>query len=354
MADPRILTLPARAGLQWLRSGVRLFLRQPLMLFLLVALGPLLVLLTLALLPVVGQAICLLLTPVLAVGMLSVCRAVDQGTTPGLGSYTAALLVPGARLQLLKIGVYYALVAGLLASAWSLLPDEPPAPAAASTGSAAGPREASHDASRDAGRDAGLDAIRGAGADAGADEGGAAAAVPGDAAATAAAPPAAVPIEPPAAVPIEPPAAAPVEPPATVPVEPPAPAAVAPTPLRVLVLGASLAVWLPLQMTIWFAPVLCAWHGMTAGKALFFSFFACWRNRGPMILFLSALLGGFFLALVLCAAVVTALGAGDRAAQYLLAPLPLLVLAIAQTSNLTIYRAVVDGGTVVEAGAAPA
>ncbi len=333
MAGPRIRTLPARAGLQWLRSGVRLFLRQPLMLFVLVALGPLLVLLTLALLPVVGQAICLLLTPVLAVGMLSVCRAVDQGTTPGLGSYTAALLVPGARLQLLKIGVYYALVAGLLASAWSLLPDEPPAPAAASAGSAAGGREAGHDASRDAGRDAGAGADEGGAGAAGAARGGPPAASGGAGAGGGAAGP---------------------PPPAAAPVEPPPAAAMALTPLRVLVLGASLAVWLPLQMTIWFAPVLCAWHGMTAGKALFFSFFACWRNRGPMVLFLSALLGAFFLALVLCAAVVTALGAGDRAAQYLLAPLPLLVLAIAQTSNLTIYRAVVDGGEVVDVGAAPA
>lgn len=36
--------------------------------------------------------------------------------------------------------------------------------------------------------------------------------------------------------------------------------------------------YLPLLMAFWFAPVLVAWHGMGAAKALFYSFFACLRN----------------------------------------------------------------------------
>jgi hypothetical protein len=34
----------------------------------------------------------------------------------------------------------------------------------------------------------------------------------------------------------------------------------------------------PVVMAFWFAPVLAAWQGMGAAKALFFSFFAGWRN----------------------------------------------------------------------------
>lgn len=34
----------------------------------------------------------------------------------------------------------------------------------------------------------------------------------------------------------------------------------------------------PVVMAYWFAPVLAAWHGLGVGKALFFSFVACWVN----------------------------------------------------------------------------
>lgn len=36
--------------------------------------------------------------------------------------------------------------------------------------------------------------------------------------------------------------------------------------------------WIPVQLAFWFAPVLAAWHDMSAVKALFFSFFAALRN----------------------------------------------------------------------------
>ena len=34
----------------------------------------------------------------------------------------------------------------------------------------------------------------------------------------------------------------------------------------------------PLLMAFWFAPLLTAWNGVSAGKSLFFSFIASWRN----------------------------------------------------------------------------
>jgi hypothetical protein len=43
--------------------------------------------------------------------------------------------------------------------------------------------------------------------------------------------------------------------------------------LAVILLMAS-----PLLMAFWFAPLLTAWDGVSAGKSLFFSFIASWRN----------------------------------------------------------------------------
>jgi len=39
-----------------------------------------------------------------------------------------------------------------------------------------------------------------------------------------------------------------------------------------------MAMMTPVMMAYWFAPVLAAWHRLTLGRALFFSFVACWMN----------------------------------------------------------------------------
>jgi hypothetical protein len=41
---------------------------------------------------------------------------------------------------------------------------------------------------------------------------------------------------------------------------------------------AAFALFVPVILAFWFAPMLAAWHGMSAAKALFFSFFASLRN----------------------------------------------------------------------------
>ena len=43
-------------------------------------------------------------------------------------------------------------------------------------------------------------------------------------------------------------------------------------------LGILLVLASPLLMAFWFAPLLTAWNGVSAGKSLFFSFVASWRN----------------------------------------------------------------------------
>ncbi|NJD24504.1 MAG: DUF2189 domain-containing protein [Betaproteobacteria bacterium] len=41
----------------------------------------------------------------------------------------------------------------------------------------------------------------------------------------------------------------------------------------------------PVIMAWWFAPVLAAWHDLGIGRALFFSFVACWMNWRPFLVY---------------------------------------------------------------------
>ena len=45
----------------------------------------------------------------------------------------------------------------------------------------------------------------------------------------------------------------------------------------------------PVLMAYWFAPVLAAWHGLSVGKSLFFSFVACWLNWRAFLYYSAAL-----------------------------------------------------------------
>ncbi|MDX9706711.1 MAG: BPSS1780 family membrane protein [Azospira sp.] len=76
-----------------------------------------------------------------------------------------------------------------------------------------------------------------------------------------------------------------------------------------LVAGAQAALLLmaPVIMAWWYAPVLVAWHGFGAGKALFFSFAACLRNwpaflaYGACVTVFCALLPGILLGFLFAA-----------------------------------------------------
>ncbi len=262
----RIRQHAASAGLIWVRQGLRLFARQPLMLVVLVGLGPLLLSTLQVVVPAVGNLVAAMLAPAVSLGMLAVCRCVRDGEPARIANYLQALEDPVARRHLLQLGVYYALFAGLVALILLLTGTTggvaPPTPTPASP--------------------AGADAT--------------AMAIPGSA---------------------------------------------------VLAL---LAVLVPFAMTVWFAPVLCGWHGMPAPKALFFSFFACWRNRGAIFLNLAALLGLWAIGLMVVGALIDVLNAKSGLAPYLLlAPLVFLVLAVFQASHLVMIDAVIDTGVKTEA-----
>lgn len=51
-----------------------------------------------------------------------------------------------------------------------------------------------------------------------------------------------------------------------------------------------LALLVPLMMAYWFAPMLAAWHRLSIGKSLFFSFVACWMNWRPFLTYGAGLL----------------------------------------------------------------
>ena len=59
----------------------------------------------------------------------------------------------------------------------------------------------------------------------------------------------------------------------------------------------------PLLMAFWFAPLLTAWDGVGAGKSLFFSFIASWRNwraftmYGLALVLVGAVLPGLILVI---------------------------------------------------------
>jgi hypothetical protein len=61
----------------------------------------------------------------------------------------------------------------------------------------------------------------------------------------------------------------------------------------------------PVLMAYWFAPVLAAWHQLSVGKSLFFSFIACWLNWRAFLayslalLLVAGLLPGLLLGLLL-------------------------------------------------------
>lgn len=66
--------------------------------------------------------------------------------------------------------------------------------------------------------------------------------------------------------------------------------------------------YVPMLAAFWHAPPLVHWHGVTPVKALFFSWLACWRNKGAMLVFGLGWLGIFLLAGLLTSLVAGLLG----------------------------------------------
>ncbi len=120
----QINTLPASAGLRWLREGMRLFGRQPIGLPAMVVLY-LLMLLAPALLPIVGIAISGVLAPFASVGLLTACRDVAEGRMPTPLAFAQPFRPTPAREQMLRLGIINAILLLIVATLAALFVPEP-------------------------------------------------------------------------------------------------------------------------------------------------------------------------------------------------------------------------------------
>jgi hypothetical protein len=89
----------------------------------------------------------------------------------------------------------------------------------------------------------------------------------------------------------------------------------------------AMALFAPLMMAYWYAPVLVAWHDLSAAKSLFFSFVACLRNWRAFLVYGAAVaLFGALLPGVLAALLSAVLPGGGNLLSILLSALIILFL----------------------------
>lgn len=100
------------------------------------------------------------------------------------------------------------------------------------------------------------------------------------------------------------------------------------------------ALLVPVMMAWWFAPVLAAWHRLTLGKALFFSFIACWMNWRPFVAYGLALLVvvGIAPAVLLGILLLLFPGAGQFMTALVMTPMLLIVAPAVFASFYAGYR----------------
>src|SRR6266571_4403205 len=91
----------------------------------------------------------------------------------------------------------------------------------------------------------------------------------------------------------------------------------------------------PVLMAFWFAPVLAAWNRMGALQALFYSFFAVWRNWRAFFVYAALVLAAVFLA---TGAAATATCGQIQTLQFLSLVLTLLALPTVFGSFYASYR----------------
>lgn len=105
-------------------------------------------------------------------------------------------------------------------------------------------------------------------------------------------------------------------------------------------------VYTPIQMAMWYAPLFAAWHKVPPAKALFFSFFAVWRNKWAFLVFGAGWFAVAFLASLAVRLLDSLLGDSPVLLSMLLSPLSLVLITAVYCSFWASYRdAVVDAQT---------
>ena len=102
-------------------------------------------------------------------------------------------------------------------------------------------------------------------------------------------------------------------------------------------LWAAMVLYLPLLMAFWHAPALVHWHGVSPLKSLFFSFLACWSNKGAMFVYTLGWVGVFMLVGLFMSLLGALLG-GVEALNLVLYPMVLLMASMFHTSIWFSFR----------------
>ncbi len=98
-------------------------------------------------------------------------------------------------------------------------------------------------------------------------------------------------------------------------------------------LWVSMLLYVPLSMLFWHAPALVLWQEIGPAKSLFFSWMACWRNKGAFVVY-TLTWGAVFSASAIVAMVVSSLMGDVQLTFSVMMPLALLVAAMFFTSML--------------------
>ena len=98
-----------------------------------------------------------------------------------------------------------------------------------------------------------------------------------------------------------------------------------------LAMWVTLALYLPLSLMFWHAPALVHWHGVSPVKSLFFSFMACYKNKGALTVFGLAWVGLFVMAAVVVSVIAAVFGDANVAALAMF-PVALVIVAMFFTS----------------------
>ncbi len=102
----------------------------------------------------------------------------------------------------------------------------------------------------------------------------------------------------------------------------------------------SVLLYIPVMMAFWFAPQLVVWSGYTPLKALFFSFFAVWRNKGAFLRYAISWAGLTIMIGALMALLDVGLGLDPNTMTAFLFPITLILMAVGHGSFYASTKAV--------------
>lgn len=105
-----------------------------------------------------------------------------------------------------------------------------------------------------------------------------------------------------------------------------------------------LLVYTPMQMALWYSPLFCAWHGLPAVKAMFFSVAAVMRNKWAFLQYALAWMVIALIASVVVQVTKVLMGGSPMLMSLVLSPLSLIVLTALYCSFWPTYREVIMDG----------